>query len=205
MRKRYNEDLSNVKDMAAYIMDLVGLSYENLDLFLNDGKKESLQTIREIHEDITREARQMERLSFELMALQQPIARDLRLLQMSIKLSSTYKRIASHFDQVCLILLNYDLSKREKEILKDFIKSEEKMAKNAISAFLNKDKALGQETIEADYLNNELFKIAIEYIACENKANKIEAVELSEKVLLYKYFERLGDRLARVADLSKRL
>lgn len=42
-------------------------------------------------------------------------------------------------------------------------------------------------------------------MADENKNDRIDAVELSNKILLFKYFERLGDRFARVADLATRL
>lgn len=205
MRVRYNEDLSNVKNMAKSIMDLVILSYDRCALFLTDNKKDNLKDIIEIHEDIRRKASDMERLSFELMALQQPIAKDLRLLQMAIKLASTYKRIASHFEQASLILLDYELSDFEIELLSRFIQSEKKMAKKSIRSFIENDLELARLTIEDDQVNNDLFKESIEYIARENKANKIDARELSEKVLLYKYFERLGDRIARVADLAARL
>lgn len=205
MRVRYNEDLSNVKNMAKSIMDLVILSYDRCALFLTDTKKDNLKDIIEIHEDIRRKASDMERLSFELMALQQPIAKDLRLLQMAIKLASTYKRIASHFEQASLTLLDYGLSDFEKDLLSSFIQNEKKMAKKSIRAFIENDHELAHLTIEDDQVNNDLFKESIEYIARENKANKIDSMELSEKVLLYKYFERLGDRLARVADLAARL
>ena len=79
------------------------------------------------------------------------------------------------------------------------------MAAASIRAFLENDLELAQITIENDQVNNDLFAESIEYIARENKASKIGAMELSEKVLLYKYFERLGDRIARVADLAARL
>ena len=205
MRVRYNEDLSNVKNMAKSIMDLVILSYDRYDLFLTDNNKDNLRDIIEIHEDIRRKASDMERLSLELMALQQPIAKDLKLLQMAIKLASTYKRIASHFEQASLILIDYGLSDFEKDLLRRFIQSEKKMAASSIRAFLENDLELAQITIENDQVNNDLFAESIEYIARENKASKIGAMELSEKVLLYKYFERLGDRIARVADLAARL
>ena len=186
-------------------MDLVILSYDRYDLFLTDNNKDNLRDIIEIHEDIRRKASDMERLSFELMALQQPIAKDLRLLQMAIKLASTYKRIASHFEQSSLILIDYRLNDFEKDLLRRFIQSEKKMAAASIRAFLENDLELAQVTIENDQVNNDLFAESIEYIARENKENKIGAMELSEKVLLYKYFERLGDRIARVADLAARL
>ena len=79
------------------------------------------------------------------------------------------------------------------------------MAENSIDSFINNDNDLGLKTIEDDEINNNLFEEAVNYIADQNKSNAIGALELSEKVLLYKYYERLGDRLARVGDLATRL
>ena len=43
------------------------------------------------------------------------------------------------------------------------------------------------------------------YFVKLTKSDQITPMELSEKVLFYKYFERLGDRLAKIADYSTRL
>lgn len=205
MRKKYNEDLDNIKKMAKDLMDYVIISYEKIGQFIENSKEDELKDIIDLHDDIRRKASDIERLSFELMALQQPVAGDLKLLQMSMKLASSFKRIAGHFEQVSFILGEYALNESEKDFLNKFIENETKMAKDAINSFVNYDKDLAKETIKQDEVNNKLFEEAISYISSENKKDNIGPMELSEKVLLYKYFERLGDRLARVADLSTRL
>lgn len=205
MRKKYNEDLDNIKKMAKDLMDYVIISYEKIGQFIENSKEDELKDIIDLHDDIRRKASDIERLSFELMALQQPVAGDLKLLQMSMKLASSFKRIAGHFEQVSFILGEYALNESEKDFLNKFIENETKMAKDAINSFVNYDKDLAKKTIKEDEINNKLFEKAISYISNENKKDNIGPMELSEKVLLYKYFERLGDRLARVADLSTRL
>ena len=205
MRIKYNEDLDNIKKMAKELMDYVIISYEKIGQFIENSKEDELKDIIDLHDDIRRKASDIERLSFELMALQQPVARDLKLLQMSMKLSSSFKRIAGHFEQVSFILGEYSLNEREIDFVKDFIENETKMAKDAINSFVNYDMDLAKETIKKDEINNKLFEGAVSYISRENKEDNIGPIELSEKVLLYKYFERLGDRLARVADLATRL
>lgn len=205
MRIKYNEDLDNIKKMAKELMDYVIISYEKISQFIENSKEDELRDLVDIHDDIRRKASDIERLSFELMALQQPVAKDLKLLQMSMKLASSFKRIAGHFEQVSFILGDYSLNESEKDFLNKFIANETKMAKDAIDSFVNYDMDLAKETIKQDEVNNKLFEEAISYISNENKKDNIAPMELSEKVLLYKYFERLGDRLARVADLATRL
>lgn len=205
MRTRYRQDLDSIKDMSNELMELIILCYDKLDLFLDNGNRTNLEEIVDLNEDIRRKASDVERFCFELLALQQPVATDLRFLQMSIKLASTYKRLSSHIAQAAMILLEYSLTDEEVSLNKRFIANQRQMAENSIDSFINNDNDLGLKTIEDDEINNNLFEEAVNYIADQNKSNAIGALELSEKVLLYKYYERLGDRLARVGDLATRL
>ena len=205
MRTRYRRDLDSVREMSNDLMELVILCYDKIDLYLENEDKRNLEEIIELNDDIRTNAAEVERFCFELLALQQPVARDLRFLQMTIKLASTYKRISNHLAQASIIMIEYSLSNQEIDFIKRFINNQKQMAEDSIHSFVNNDNDLGLKTIEDDEVNNKLFEEAITYIADENKMNKIPAIELSEKVLLYKYFERLGDRLARVGDLATRL
>lgn len=205
MRTRFNSDLGSIKEMSKEVSQLILISYDRIDLYLENNNDENLDHVIELYDDIRRGAAGIERFCFELLALQQPVARDLRLLQMEIKLASTFKRIASHLNSVAEILKVYEVSEKEIYFLKKFIENESKMIKDGIEAFIKNDKDLALNTIEKDEINNKVFVDAITFVADENKNDRIDAVELSNKILLFKYFERLGDRFARVADLATRL
>ncbi|EEI86765.1 PhoU family protein [Anaerococcus lactolyticus ATCC 51172] len=205
MRTRFNSDLGSIKDMTREVSQLILISYDRIDLYLDNKNDENLDHVIELYDDIRRAASGIESFCFELLALQQPVAKDLRLLQMEIKLASTFKRIASHLNSAAEILKSYWLSEKEIDFLKNFIKNEKNMLEVGIGAFVSNNKDLALATIEKDQINNDLFMDAINFAADENKNDKISAVELSNKILLFKYFERLGDRLARVADLATRL
>ena len=205
MRIKYNDDLDSIKKMAKEIMDYVIISYEKIGQYIENSKEDDLDDIIDLHDDIRRKSSDIESLGFELMALQQPVAKDLKLIQMSLKLASSFKRIAGHFEQVSFILGEHSLNESEKDFVKKFIENETKMGKDAINSFVDYDMDLANKTIKMDEVNNKIFEEAVSYISSENKKDNIGPMELSEKVLLYKYFERLGDRLARVADLATRL
>ena len=205
MRTRFNSDLGSIKDMSKEVSQLILISYDRIDLYLDNKNDENLDHVIELYDDIRRGAAGIERFCFELLALQQPVAKDLRLLQMEIKLASTFKRIASHLNSVAEILKSYGLSEKEIVFLKKFIENEKNMLEDGIEAFMTNNKDLALTTIEKDQINNDLFIDAINFAADENKNDMIGPVELSNKILLFKYFERLGDRLARVADLATRV
>lgn len=205
MRTRFNSDLESIKDMSREVSQLILISYDRIDLYLDNNNDENINQVIDLYDDIRRQALGIERFCFELLALQQPVARDLRLLQMEIKLASTFKRIASHLNSVAEILKSYRLTEKEIFFLKKFIENEKSMLEDGIEAFVRNDKDLALATIEKDEINNNLFIDAINFAADENKNDKIGPVELSNKILLFKYFERLGDRTARIADLATRL
>lgn len=205
MRTRFTRDLSTIKTMSEEISQLIIISYDRIDLYLENNNEDNLDHVIELNDDVRSGASGIERLCFELLALQQPVATDLRLIQMVIKLASSQKRIASHLASVAEILKNYNLSDKEKRFLKEFVDNQRNMTKDGMEAFVTNDKDLALLTIDKDEINNKVFVEAISYAADENKTDKIGAVELANKILLFKYFERLGDRLARVADLATRL
>lgn len=205
MRTRFNSDLGSIKDMSREVSQLILISYDRIDLYLDNENDKNLDHVIELYDDIRRGAAGIERFCFELLALQQPVAKDLRLLQMEIKLASTFKRIASHLNSAAEILKSYGLSEKEIVFLKKFIENEKNMLEDGIEAFVTNNKDLALSTIEKDQINNDLFIDAINFAADENKNDMIGPLELSNKILLFKYFERLGDRLARVADLATRL
>lgn len=205
MRTRYIEDLGSIRDMEKNVSELIKLSYDRFKLYLENEDKNNLEEIIDLDHDIRQYAGDIERFCYDLLALQQPVAKDLRFLQMSIKLASTYKRISNHIAQAAAIILEFPLRDVEKDFVKAFIKNQKTMNDNGIQSFEDNDNELALRTIEYDQINNELFEDCINYLIKLTKQDQITAMELSEKVLFYKYFERLGDRLAKVADYTTRL
>ena len=205
MRTRYIEDLEKIREMEKNVSELIEVSYDRFILYLENGQKTNLEEIIDLDHDTRKYGADIERFCYDLLALQQPVARDLRFLQMSIKLASTYKRISNHIAQAAAIILQFPLREEEKDFVKSFIKNQKNMNTNSIQSFEDNDNDLALRTIEDDEINNKLFEDCINYLVKLTKSDQINPMELSEKVLFYKYFERLGDRLAKVADYSTRL
>lgn len=205
MRTRYIEDLEKIREMEKNVSELIEVSYDRFILYLENGQKNNLEEIIDLDHDTRKYSSDIERFCYDLLALQQPVARDLRFLQMSIKLASTYKRISNHLAQAAAIILEFPLRDEEKKFVKSFIKNQKNMNVNGIQSFEDNDNELALRTIGDDEINNELFENCIHYLVKLTKSDQITPMELSEKVLFYKYFERLGDRLAKIADYSTRL
>ena len=205
MRTKYFGDLETIKEKEENLSELLLLAYERFELYLKNNDEKNIHEIIDLDHDINRKASDIERHCYDLLALQQPLAKDLRFLQMSIKMASNFKRISNHLAQAGIIVLDFPLKDEEKEFVEDFIVNQKQMTIGGRDAFLKNDKDLAKEIMDKDEINDKLFEKAIEYLVDLTKKDVIKARELSEKVLFFKYFERLGDRLERNADFAKRL
>ncbi|MFA5157370.1 MAG: phosphate signaling complex protein PhoU [Candidatus Omnitrophota bacterium] len=139
----------------------------------------------------------------DLLALQQPMAGDLRFITMSMKISTDLERMAD---------LAVDIAQRvielsDKPLLKPLIdipkltKLAQQMSKNALDAFVNRDADLAGRAIlldrEADRLRNLVQKELIEEYMSKDPSTVSRAVPL---LLIARHLERICDHATNIAE-----
>lgn len=141
---------------------------------------------------------EIEAMAVELLALQQPMARDLRFIISAIKASSDLERVGDHavnIAQSALRLINTRSTITPDGAIEEMARRARQMLGQAIDAFVRADGALGRAVClmddEVDKLNEGLFRIVVTHIL-EDPKNISTAIDL----LL------VGRNLERVADLS---
>jgi phosphate transport system protein len=141
---------------------------------------------------------QIESMAVELLALQQPMARDLRFIISSIKASSDLERVGDHavnIAQAAQRIIATKGSITPESAIEEMARRARGMLGQAIDAFVRADGGLGRAVClmddEVDKLNQDLFRIVVTHIL-EDPKNISTAIEL----LL------VGRNLERVADLS---
>ena len=141
---------------------------------------------------------QIESMAVELLALQQPMARDLRFIIASIKASSDLERVGDHavnIAQAAQRIIATKGSITPEAAIEEMARRARGMLGQAIDAFVRADGGLGRAVClmddEVDKLNQDLFRIVVTHIL-EDPKNISTAIEL----LL------VGRNLERVADLS---
>jgi phosphate transport system protein len=141
---------------------------------------------------------QIESMAVELLALQQPMARDLRFIIASIKASSDLERVGDHavnIAQAAQRIIATKGSITPESAIEEMARRARGMLGQSIDAFVRADGGLGRAVClmddEVDKLNQDLFRIVVTHIL-EDPKNISTAIEL----LL------VGRNLERVADLS---
>jgi phosphate transport system protein len=196
--RHFHDQLDELKQrlltMSERAESLVELATESL-LTRDSGKAEAvLQGDRDIDElEI-----EVETMAVELLALQQPMARDLRFIISAIKASADLERVGDHavnIAQAAQRIMATKGSITPEASIEEMARRARGMLGQAIDAFVRADGGLGRAVClmddEVDKLNQDLFRIVVTHIL-EDPKNISTAIEL----LL------VGRNLERVADLS---
>jgi phosphate transport system protein len=108
----------------------------------------------------------LEAAALELLALQQPMARDLRLIVSTIKVTSDLERVGDHavnIAQAALRLISQRTNITPDPEIEDMARRARAMLSDAISAFLRADGALGRDVCArddaVDSLHESMFRI----------------------------------------------
>ena len=140
----------------------------------------------------------VEQLAIALLALQQPMARDLRFIIGAIKVSSDLERVGDHavnIAQSALRLIAQRATFTPDPEIEDMARRARQMLSDALDAFLRGDGQLGRDVCKADdhvdALNRSLFRILLTHMMEEPRM-----ITPSIEVLL------VGRNLERVADLA---
>ena len=139
-------------------------------------------------------------LCMQLLLLQQPVAKDLRLISASLKIASDLDRISSHAREMAdLGKLIIDQEVFDKDAVQAMGASTIKMVSQAITAYANGDLNLaGHVERKDDKIDDTYARIREELISRMNhEHDNIE--HLVNQLMVIKYLERIADHACHIA------
>jgi phosphate transport system protein len=141
---------------------------------------------------------ELEAAALELLALQQPMARDLRFIVSAIKVTSDLERVGDHavnIAQAALRLISQQTTIQPDPEIEDMARRARSMLGDAIDAFLRADGALGRDVCarddQVDALHESVFRILLTHMMADPRT-----INPSIEYLL------VSRNLERVADLA---
>jgi phosphate transport system protein len=146
---------------------------------------------------------EIEQLAVSLLALQQPMAKDLRFIVGTIKVSSDLERVGDHavnIAQSALHLIDQDGAITPGPELEDMARRARAMLSEALDAFTRGDGALGREVCKADdavdALHNSVFRILLTHMM-EDARRITPSLEL---LLVSRNLERVADLATNIGE-----
>ncbi len=202
VREAYHKDLLKLREEILNMGSLVGTAIGDGVLSLKNRDVEMAQKVIDMDDEIDAIDHQIEEDCMRLLALQQPMARDLRLIISALKMSIDLERMGDLALEVAVITkmtANVPPVKplidipRMSEICQD-------MLANTMSAFENKDAELAKQVAKRDdevdalfdQIRRELITIMIE------DPRKITGAQ--HLTFVARYLERIGDHITNLCE-----
>jgi len=203
MERHFDEELKDLNQdilkMGILAQEAIYKSIESLknrnqelakSVIENDSKIDSLELV-------------IDEKCVDLIALHQPLAKDLRFITVGMKLNSELERIADiavDISQRVLDLVGKPLLKPLVDIPKLTLVAQN-MVKMAVDSFVNGDVELARKAIltdgQADELRNEIAKELIEDYMAKDASTAPRAVQL---LLIARFLERICDHATNIAE-----
>lgn len=201
--RHFHDQLATLKqrllDMSARSEELVDIA---VDALLTRDKDKADAVIRGDREVDQLEV-EIETLALELLALQQPMARDLRFLISAIKISSDLERVGDHavnIAQSALRLIALRSSVMIDPAIEDMARRARRMLSDALDAFVRADGAMGREVCRADdavdALHDSMFRVLLTHMMADPRTIN-PSLEL---LLVSRNLERVADLATNIAE-----
>jgi len=137
-----------------------------------------------------------------LIALQHPLARDLRLVGTALKIITDLERIGDHAVDIAKVArkLSYESGHRMLADLPRMATAVRRMLKNALDAFVKHDLSLVMTVVDADDEVDDLFHVIRDDLHGAMQSDPGIVVEASYLLFVAHYLERMADHAVNIAE-----
>lgn len=203
LRTQFEEELLNLHNQFYEMGMLVSSAIHKSVRAYVKHDKEIAQQVIDNDEAINSMETRLEKKSFEMIALQQPVTTDLRMIITVMKASSDLERMGDHAVSIAKSTIRVKgetrIAEIEKEIsdMSDYVK---KMVDNVLVAYVKTDQEDAKMIAKMDDRVNDYYK-DIYYKTIENmKANPDTVVSGSDYLYVAQYLERIGDYVTNICE-----
>ncbi len=202
VREAYHKDLHRLREEILKMGSLVGKTIGDAVLSLKDRDVELGQKVIDMDKEIDALDHSIEENCMRLLALQQPMARDLRLIISVLKMSIDLERMGDLSLEIAVITKMTANVPPVKPLI-DIPRMAEtcqQMLANTMSAFENKDVELAKQVArrddEIDALFDQIRRELISYMIEDPK--KITGAQ--HLTFVARYLERIGDHITNLCE-----
>jgi phosphate transport system protein len=201
-RERYHRDLSELKSLTKELADLVGAAIEKSVIALIDANVELAREVIKRDQDMDDLSIRIENLCMELLALQQPMARDLRRIIGILKIGIDLERIGDLAVDVARVTAQSQnkIQITKLEYIPRMAEISKKMLTESMEALMNNDADMARQVTKWDYEIDGL------YVKARDKLLNIiidrpEIIKEGTSLLMVnRHLERTGDHICNICE-----
>ncbi|MGN0623049.1 MAG: phosphate signaling complex protein PhoU [Oscillospiraceae bacterium] len=203
MRENFDKQLGQLNvllmNMAGYVEQIIAMSFKSLQ---EQDTELARQTV-EFDTKINDTEREIERLCLKLLLQYQPVfADDLRRVSSALKMITDMERIGDQAADIAQINITLIAQNKQWELgeITEMAKYTAQMVSQSIDAYVNHDEELAAMVIKADHKVDQLFATVKKNVIEQIAADKSKGEQAIDRVMIAKYFERIGDHAVNIAE-----
>jgi len=201
-RERYRRDLNDLKILTKDLADRAGEAIKKSVLALANGDVDLAREVVKADQELDDLSLRIENLCMELLALQQPMAKDLRRIVGILKIGIDLERIGDLAVDVARVTMQSQnkIQITKLEFIPRMAEINENMLDQAIQALMESDADLARQVTKWDYEIDSL------YVKARDKLLKIiierpEVIKEGTALLMVnRHLERAGDHICNICE-----
>ena len=201
MREVFQQELREVQERLVEIAGLVAVSIDNATRAFNDSNVSLAETVIADDDKIDTAARELDELAINILARQQPVARDLRIVVSALRISSSLERMGDMSEHIAQ-LARYRFPDKvvPKSLRPTFAQLGEldvAIARKLVELLKTEDVKLAEEIRNDDDKIDALHLSVFDKVLGETW--KGAAVDTVDATLASRYHERFADHAVSIA------
>jgi phosphate transport system protein len=206
LRTNFHEQLDEVRTGIARLGAGVTELVPRVTEILLDGDLEGAEYVILGDDAYDAKSLELEELCFSQIALQAPVAGDLRALVSAIKIISDVERSADLCANICKAarrIYSHDLDAHLRGIIQKCGSQASLLFKEATEAYLNNDGPRAAALDDMDTYLDDLHRQFIQVIFESHAAGNIDLQVAVQLAVVARFYERIGDHAVNVGDRTR--
>lgn len=202
MRKMFEQQLQAVQDRIVEIAENVHEIVTDASIAFLDGDVKAADRALIGSEMVTTKALSLDELVIRTLALQAPVARDLRILVSTLRISAALERMAALASHIATIARfrfpNSAVPEALADTFDEMARLDMRLTKKLVKLLKNTSADLARSIQAADERVDELHREVFEIVLSDEWTG--EAVHTVDVTLASRYFERIADHVVEISS-----
>ncbi len=202
MRSRFQKGLDELKER---LLEMGGMAEAAIELAVDSYRKRDGRLAQQVFERetmINESERSIDELAVDLLAMQQPMATDLRFVLAVLKINSDLERVGDL--AVNIAQRSLDLAQEEEvEVPVDITRMSaavSTMVRRALESFLSAKAEVAQAVLEMDSIVDRMKDEAFVNLVAQMRQNPEQVRQYLDVLLITRSLERIADHATNIAE-----
>ena len=201
-RTRFHQDLDELKHR---ILAMAGMAEQSVDLAVQAYSQRDLAMCQRVLNNepaINRAEREVDEFAVDLLAMQQPMAIDLRFILAVIKINADLERVGDQAVNIAQRVMNMiELSPRDLPVdIPAMATKVRKMVRDSLQCFIEGDTTLAKQVLEADDEVDRINKEAFANLSACMQREPEAAAQALDALSIARNLERVADHATNIAE-----